>query len=422
VSRIASGPPYDLILKSGTVLAPGDGLAGRLDLALSNGRIAAIGPAIDGEARRVVDVRGGLVTPGLIDLHTHVDFGMRTEGVNARGADPDLIGVQAGVPTLVDAGTTGPYVFGGFRNYVIDRARTRVLCFLHAGRGGITIEPDVRFEEDVNLDAFAKAVEYNRDVIVGVKTRLIGPGLRTLGVRILELSKAAAREVGLPLMVHTGDHFSLYEGSQEVTRAALRLIDAGDIIEHTYTSLPGGMMETGGRIVPELVEAIQRGAFISAASGGAHLSFRVARAMLDKGIKPSFIASDLNSINYRRGCFSFTEIMSQFLALGLSLEEVVRLSTIEPARVIHREEALGRLRVGADADISVLDVVEGRWEFTDCDGERLVGDESLVPVLTLRAGQPVVPDWGPHPWGWLPEPGGYARTLVGERPIRARPA
>jgi len=407
---------YDLILKGGNVLAPGDDLAGRLEVAVADGKIAAIGPAVEGDAKRVVDVRGALVTPGLIDLHTHIDYGLRTEGINARGANPDLIGVQAGVPTLVDAGTTGPYVFGGFRNYVIDPARTRILCFLHAGRGGITMEPDVRFEEDVNLDAFTKAVELHRDVIVGVKTRLMGPGLRTLGVRIMELSKEAARRVGLPLMVHTGDHFSLYEGSQAVTRAALKLIDEGDIIEHTYTALPGGMLDAGGRIVPELLEAIQRGAFISAASGGSHLSFRVARVMLDKGIKPSFIASDLNSINYKRGCFSFTEIMSQFLALGLSLEEVIRLSTVEPARVIHREASLGRLRVGGDADLSVLDLVEGRWDFTDRDGGRIVGEKSLVPVLTVRAGQVVTPDWGPHPWGWLPEPGGYARTVPGERP------
>ena len=143
--------------------------------------------------------------------------------------------------------------------------------------------------------------------------------------------------------------------------------------------------------------------------------------MLDKGIKPSFLATDLNSINYKRGCFSFTEIMSQFLALGLALEEVVRLCTVEPARVIHREETLGRLRVGGEADISVLDVVNGCWIFTDRDGERLVGEKTLVPVLTVRAGQVVNLDWGPHPWGWLPEPGGYARHAPGERqgPTRA---
>ena len=176
---------YDLVLKGGTVLAPGDGLHGRLEIAIEGGKIARIAPAIAEPARRVVDVRGALVTPGLVDLHTHIDFGLRTEGINARGVDPDLIGVHAGVTTVVDAGTTGPYIFGGFRNYVINRARTRVLCFLHAGRGGISLEPDVRYEDDVDLDAFVKAVELNRDVIVGVKTRLVGPGLKTLGARIV---------------------------------------------------------------------------------------------------------------------------------------------------------------------------------------------------------------------------------------------
>ena len=143
--------------------------------------------------------------------------------------------------------------------------------------------------------------------------------------------------------------------------------------------------------------------------------------MLDKGIKPSFLASDLNSINYTRGCFSFTEIMSQFMALGLTLEDVVRLSTVEPARVIKRESTLGRLQVGGHADVSVLDLVDGRWEFTDRDGGRIVGEKTLVPVLTVRGGQIVTPDWGPHPWGWLPEPGGFARMAPGERPSPPAP-
>ncbi len=288
---------------------------------------------------------------------------------------------------MVDAGTTGPYIFGGFRNYVIDRARTRVLCFLHAGRGGISLEPDIRHEDDVDLDAFVKAVELNRDVIVGVKTRLVGPGLKTLGARIVELSREAARRVGLPLMVHTGDHLSRYEGAPEVTRAALRLFEKGDIIEHTYTSMVGGMLDANGRILPEFEEAIQRGAIVSAASGGVHLSFRVARIMLERGIKPSFIATDLNKLNIARGCYSMTEMMSQFLALGLGLEEVVRLCTVEPAKAIRREDTLGHLAVGREADLSVLEVVDGRLDLPDRDGQTLAGERALVPLLTVRAGR-----------------------------------
>jgi dihydroorotase len=406
---------YDLVVKGGTVLAPGDGLHGRLDVAIAQGKIARLAPEIDEPAQRVVQVRGALVTPGLIDLHTHIDFGLRTEGINARGADPDLIGVRAGVTTVVDAGTTGPYIFGGFRNYVIDRARTRVLCFLHAGRGGISLEPDVRYEDDVDLEAFVKAVELNRDVIVGVKTRLVGPGMKRLGARIVELGREAARRVGLPLMVHTGDHMSRYEGAPDVTRAALRLFDRGDIIEHSYTSMIGGMLDANGRILPEFKEAIARGAMVSAASGGVHLSFRVARIMLEQGIKPSFIATDLNKLNVRRGCYSLTEMMSQFLALGLGVEEVVRLCTVEPARAIRREDTLGHLAVGRDADLSVLDVVDGRWVYRDRDGDTLTGEKALVPLLTVRAGQVLTLDWGPHPWGWLPEPGGYVRHAPGDR-------
>jgi dihydroorotase len=406
---------YDLVVKGGTVLAPGDQLNGRLDIAIEQGKIVRIAPDIHEPARRVVDVRGALVTPGLIDLHTHIDFGLRTEGINARGVDPDLIGVHAGVTTVVDAGTTGPYIFGGFRNYVINRARTRVLCFLHAGRGGISLEPDVRYEDDVDLDAFVKAVELNRDVIVGIKTRLVGPGLKTLGARIVELGREAARRVGLPLMVHTGDHMSRYEGAPEVTRAALKLFERGDIIEHSYTSMVGGMLDAHGRILPEFREAIQRGVMVSAASGGVHLSFRVARIMLEQGIAPSFIATDLNKLNVWRGCYSLTEMMSQFLALGLPLEDVVRLCTVEPAKAIRREDALGHLAVGREADLTVLEVVDGDWVYRDRDGETLAGRKALVPVVTVRAGEIVTLDWGPHPWGWLPEPGGHARHTPGDR-------
>jgi dihydroorotase len=216
-------------------------------------------------------------------------------------------------------------------------------------------------------------------------------------------------------MVHTGDHHTRFQGSETVTRAALKLFEEGDIVEHTYTSVPGGMLDANGRVLPELLEAIQRGAFISAASGGFHLSFRVARIMLDRGIRPSFIATDLNAINYRRGCFSLTEIMSQFLALGFSVDDVIRLCTVEPAKAIRRDDRMGHLAVGREADLSVIDVINGEWIFVDREGERLVGHQAFVPVLTVRAGEVVNLDWGPHPWGWLPEPGGHARHAPGDR-------
>ena len=329
---------------------------------------------------------------------------MRTVGVNARGVNPDLIGVRAGVPTIVDAGTTGPMNFGGFRNYVIEKAQTRVLAFLHAGRGGITMEPDVRYEDDVNVDFFETAVANNRDIIVGVKMRLMGPGLQSLGATIVELAKSAARKVKLPLMVHCGDHYSKFDGAGEVTRAALRLFEKGDIIEHTYTPIPGGHLTNSGDISSELRDAVDRGVLVSVAGGGMHFSYRVAQTMLDAGIMPSFIATDLNSINHRQGCWSFTEVLSQFLALGFPLKDVIELATIKPALAVHKDDVLGRLTEGREADISILDVVEGDWYYDDIEGNQIKGQQAIMPKATIRRGEVISVDWGPHPWGWLPAP------------------
>ena len=395
---------YQLLLKGGRLFSPGDEIDYVGDIAIKDGNIMDIKPNLNGDADRILDLRGLLVTPGLIDLHTHVDFGMRTEGVNSRGVNPDLIGVRAGVPTIVDAGTTGPMNFGGFRKYVIEQSQTKVLAFLHAGRGGITMEPDVRYEDDVNLDFFEAAVNNNRDIIVGVKMRLMGPGLRSLGSRIVELAKIAARKVNLPLMVHCGDHYSNFPEAGEVTRSALGLFEKGDIIEHTYTPITGGHLNDSGNISAELRDAVSRGVLISVAGGGQHFSFRIAQTMLDAGIIPSFIATDLNSINHRQGCWSFTEVLSQFLALGFSLKEVIEMATIKPAVAINKQDFLGRLIKGREANISVLDVVDGDWSYIDKEGNHLNGQQAIAPRATVRRGQLVSVDWGPHPWGWLPAP------------------
>jgi dihydroorotase len=394
---------YSLLIKNGEVVAPADGLRGRLDVAVSGGKIAAIAPSITDVAQRILDVRGAVIAPGLIDLHTHVDFGMRTRSVNARGVHPDLVGVRAGVPTIVDAGTTGPLNFGGFRHYVIDPARTRVLSFLHVARGGISMEPDIRFEEDVDFDAFFKAAEEHRDIIVGVKTRLFGPGLQTLGVRIAELAMEAARTLGLPVMMHTGDHFNRWDGAPDVTRKALVLMQPGDIIEHIYTDLPGGVVDDKGRVMPEFKEAVERGIIAGSSSGAVMSLIRPMRVLYDAGLLPGFIGTDLNSVNRTAGCYSLTESMSRHMAFGLTLDEVVALTTSAPAKIIGRQDTLGHLAVGRDADISILRVLDGKWRFADRDGDSIYGTKAVVPALTIRSGELIDLDWGPHPWGWEPE-------------------
>jgi dihydroorotase len=407
---------FDLILTGGHVLAPGDDLEGPLDIGIRNGTIAAIAPRIEGAATRTIDLRGATVTPGLIDLHTHVDFGLRTPGINARGADPDLVGVRSGVTTVVDAGTTGAYNFGGFAHYVIGKAKTRVLAFLHAGKGGISMEPDIRYRDDVDLEAFVKAVDTFPELIVGVKTRLMGPGVRRIGGAIYELARDAGRSRNLPVMVHMGEHWNRWRGSSRVTRDVLRKIEPGDIMEHLFTSFPGGAVDRRGRIMPELLEALDRGAVPSASTGGkVFLDFRVAQVLLDRGIRPAFLATDITIGGRTRDCFGLTETMSRALAMGFTLREVIALTTSEPARLINRQDTLGHLAVGREADLSVLGVIEGEWSYVDSEDRTIVGRRAIVPLLTVRGGEVFEPDWGPHPWGWLPEPGGYLQHARGSR-------
>lgn len=416
-----SAPPYDLILAGGHVLAPDDNLDGILDIAIANGRIAEIAPRIAKPATRTIELRGALVTPGLIDLHTHVDFGLRTPGINARGADPDLVGIRSGVTTVVDAGTTGPYNFGGFAHYVIRTAKTRVLAFLHAGKGGISMEPDIRYRDDVDLEAFGKAFDTFSDLIIGVKTRLMGPGVRRIGSEIYELARDAGRSRNIPVMIHMGEHWTKWRGSARVTRSVLELLEPGDIMEHLFTSFPGGVVDGRGRIMPELLEAVDRGVIPSASTGGhVFMSFRVANVLLDRGIRPAFLATDITHGGRTRDCFGLTETMSRALAMGFSLREVIQLTTSAPARVIRREDTLGHLAVGREADLSVLATTEGAWTYRDFENRELIGPLAIVPLLTIRAGEVIQPDWGPHPWGWLPEPGGYAEHLPGTRDHKLR--
>lgn len=388
---------FDLLLKGGEVIDPARNIRGKLDVAVLDGAISQVGPRLNPrEASRVIDVTGKLVVPGLIDLHCHI-----YEGVNQTGVNPDLAGVRSGVTTLVDAGSAGCYTFGGFPRYVVPQARTRIFCMLHISRAGLNYQPEISRREDIDLEEAIRVIHAHRPLIQGVKLRAVGPAVPTLGIEMVRLARQAAREGGVRLMVHIGDRNA--GSGPTLTRQLLPLMEPGDIITHFFTGNPGRVLDEKGRVLPEVLEARQRGVFLDTAHGRQNFSFDVARRILDQGIRPDSISTDLTIPGRLQTVHSMTEMLSRFLALGFSLEEVIRMATANPARALGMEDTLGSLDVGRTADISVLQEVTGDWVFHDTEGNTLRGPKALVPVLTVKGGEVFSPDWGPRPWGWLPD-------------------
>ena len=391
----------DLLLKGGEVVDPSQDIRAKLDVAVTNGVISAVAPDIDPSgARRIINVGGNIVIPGMIDLHTHV-----YEGVNQNGINPDLAGVRSGVTTVLDAGSAGCYTFGGFPRYVVPRAKTNIFCMLHISRVGLSYQPDTSRREDIDLEETVSVIKANKPLIQGVKIRAVGPGVPRMGVGMVRLAKQAASEGGVRLMVHIGDRsIAGGDGSEPtITRQLLPLLDKGDIITHLFSGNPGRIIDSDGNVIREILEAQARGVFLDTAHGRQNFSFDVAKAALDQGVNPRSISTDMTPPGRMNTVHSMTEMLARFMALGFSLEDVIRMTTMNPAQALGMEETLGSLAVGRTADISVLKEETGDWLFHDTEGGTLRGDKALTPVVTVKDGNPYSPDWGPRPWGWLPD-------------------
>ncbi len=387
----------DLLLAGGRVIDPSQDIDARMDVAVRDGAISEIAPRIRPEPHtRVIDVGGKLVVPGLIDLHTHV-----YHAVNQTGVDPDMAGVYAGVTTVVDAGSAGCYSFGGFPQHVIPKAKTRIACMLHISRVGLNYQPEISGRDDIDLDETIRVIEANKPLIQGVKVRAVGPAVPTLGVEMIRLAKRAASEGGVRLMVHIGDRGA--GDGPTITRELLPLLESGDIITHLFSGNAGRILDDDGKVIPEIMEAQERGVFLDTAHGRQNFSFDVARAALDQGVEPRSISTDLTIPGRLNTVHSLAEMLSRFLALGFGLADVIRMATLEPARALGMEGTLGSLAVGREADISVLEEANGKWAFADTEGGTLTGDKALSPTLAVRAGEPFTAEWGPRPWGWLPD-------------------
>ena len=387
---------YDLVLKGGRVVDPSSGLDGVLDVAVENGKIVRVAAGIaPTETARVIEVGGKIVTPGLIDLHAHV-----FEGVNRTGVNPDLAGVYSGVTTIVDAGSAGAATFGGWR-HILPHCHTEIVPFLHICQTGLATLPDIIAESSVNLADTVRVATEHKGLIHGIKARMVSPALEIMGMEMPRLARRAARESGIKLMVHIGDTEKRYD--PKVIHPLLSLLEPGDILTHYFTPNPGGVLDGNGKLVPEAREASARGVWFDTAHGRMNFSFDVGRRIIDQGLMPHCISTDLTVPGRLNTVHSMTEIMTRFLGLGFTLPQVVTMSTANPARAIGAEQRLGSLAVGRQADVSVLDLLEGDWVVYDILNSPLRVERAFAPHLTVKRGRVFTPDFGPRPWGWLPD-------------------
>jgi dihydroorotase len=400
---------YDLLIKGGHVLDPGQGLDGTLDIAITDGKISQIAADIPAaEAARVIEVRGQgrHVVPGLIDMHTHVANGAITEGVGMGNCDADAIGVHSGVTTVSDCGSVGVANLGVFPAYILPAAKTRVITMVNVGSYAHTMPgpADVNSLDDINRDALLQAAEHNPGLIAGVKLRIVGPVFGEIGEDIITKAKAAARDLGVPLMVHIGDFTAKDAASAarrgELTRFLLKTFEPGDILTHLCTPNAGRVLDPSGQPYPEVTEARANGVVLDSALGRGNFGIEVARRQAEIGLYPDTISSDLTAMG--QTFHSLVECMAKFISVGYTLADVVKATTSSAAAALGIGDTIGALAVGRDADITIIDVAEGDFVFTDTTGQEFRGGYGLAPVYTLKAGEEFSPGWGTHPWGWLP--------------------
>ena len=304
---------------------------------------------------------------------------------------------------MVDAGSSGCDTYGGFPRHIIPNNATEIIPFLHICRTGLATTPDIFSPASIDLDRTIQVVEQNRDTIFGIKARMVSPALEIMGMEMPRMAKRAAKEAGVKLMVHIGDTEKRYDPG--VIHQLLPILEEGDIVTHLFTANPGGVIDAEGKLVPEAKEAQERGVWLDTAHGRMNFSFDVGQRVLDQGLTPHCISTDLTLPGRQLTVHSMTEMMTRFLAMEFTLEQVVEMCTLNPAKALGQEDRIGALKPGHQADISVLDLKEGDWVVYDVVGGARKTEKAVVPALTVKAGQVYEAGWGPRPWGWEPDGG-----------------
>ncbi len=404
---------YDILLKGGRVICPASGLDGIYDVAVRDGRIAAVEQAIlPSSAVETIDVSGKLVLPGMIDTHGHV-----YQYVTGRfGLNPDMVGVHSGVTTVVDQGGASCMTLPGFRKFIVEPAETRVYSFLSAYLvGGLEghYYPNLYSPDCVDVDATVRAAIANRDLVRGIKGHAEIGGFARWGIRVMEMAAEIARRAEIPLYVHFGALWGLPESgangedADTILERVIPLLKEGDILAHPFTRHPGGFVNREGQVHDVIKAALDRGLKIDVGHGS-HFSYRLAKKAIPAGVVPHTLGADMHGYNTEvpppagtppehcddenhpfkgQARFSLTQAMSSMMTLGLSLEQVVPMVTSNPAAMLGFSDRLGALKVGYAADVSVLNDLKGRFVLRDNEDTRVIAERLLTPAFCLRAGQ-----------------------------------
>ena len=370
------------------MIDPAQGIIEKKDVAIAGGKITAVENYIsDGNSHDVIEAEGLLVAPGLVDLHVHVWWGVAHLAIEA---DPAC--VYRGVTTAIDAGSSGSNTIAGFHRYVINQAHTRVLAFLHISGMG-QLDNDIGELEDIRWARVEQAVEaakLHSDVIVGIKVRLTENIVGSNDLIALERALEAGQELSKPVMIHIGGSVNQFEQFLEKLRP-------GDIVTHSFTGRPHGILDNNNKVVDAAWDAMNRGVIFDVGHGAGSFSFPVAEACMEQGLGPGTVSSDVHRYNIRGPVFDLMTTLSKYIYLGYAIDDALALGSSKPSEAVGLPDNIGTLKVGADADIAIIEHREGPITFSDADGNERVGNQLLLPVETLRKGRRFNPQYSAHP-------------------------
>jgi len=369
---IARAATYDLIVRGGRVIDPSVGLDAVRDVAIAGGRIAAVEANVAGDAAATIDASGKLVAPGLIDIHTHA----------GRSKEGPPLALQDGVTGWVDAGS------GGADNIdqiaAVARGAPQIgRALVNISRVGVVPGGELNDINRANVALAQGAIARNRDVVIGVKARLSQNVAGTNDLEALRRAQEAAAPFNLPVMIHIGQSYS-------PMRAILPLLKRGDIVTHMYAPAPNGILDDQGRLFPDVTAARRRGVLFDFGNGTLdHFDWATVERATKQGFWPDTISTDWNVMSKTTGVVDFPNVMSKFIMFGMPLREIIASATVNAARVFPSFDDRGTLNVGAPADVAILELRDGTFEFVDNYKGTRTGRQRLFPAATVLAGKPV---------------------------------